>query len=304
MSVTVLVPDELGVSVLSRVDGISPVRFHRDEPLPEAAERAEVLIPQFLTGPEAIGSFSALPKLRLVQMLTSGAEQWIGKLPEGVLLSTARGAHGASVAEWVLTGLLAVYREFTGFAEAQRARTWTHHQTDTLHGKRILVIGAGDLAAELHRKLFAFDTPMTLVGTRARTGVHGIDELPGLLGGYDVVVLTVPVTDKTIGMVDAAFLSRMADHAILVNAARGPVVRTDALLAELTSGRLRAILDVTDPEPLPADHPLWTAPGLLLTPHVAGSSRGSMERAYEVITREISRFVAGELPLNLVNGDY
>ncbi|MFI6871772.1 NAD(P)-dependent oxidoreductase [Nocardia sp. NPDC050406] len=187
---------------------------------------------------------------------------------------------------------------------AQREHRWTQHQTDTLSGKRILIVGAGDLAAQMSRKLAAFDASVTLVGTTAREGVHGVDELPDLLGDADAVVLTVPVTSKTIGLVDAAFLARMADGAILVNAARGPIVRTDALLAELTAGRLRAVLDVTDPEPLPADHPLWDAPGLLLTPHVGGSSRGSRERAYAVAAREIARYLGGEPPRNLVHGEY
>lgn len=171
-------------------------------------------------------------------------------------------------------------------------------------GKRVLGIGAGDLGIELRRKLEAFDATLTLVGVKAREGVHGVDELPELLGGSDVVVLMVPVTGKTIGLIDAKFLTRMADDAILVNVARGPVVDTEALLSELISGRLRAALDVTDPEPLPSDHPLWTALGILLTPHVAGNSRGSTERAYAVATWEIARFAAGQQPKNLVHGEY
>jgi phosphoglycerate dehydrogenase-like enzyme len=143
-----------------------------------------------------------------------------------------------------------------------------------------------------------------MVGFHARDGVHGVDELPDLLPGHDAVVLMVPVTPATTGMVDAAFLAGMSDGAILVNAARGQVVDTDALLAELSSGRLRAALDVTDPEPLPPDHPLWTAPGLLLTPHVAGSVTGHQERSYAVVAAEVARFAAGKEPENLVHGDY
>ncbi|MET8875347.1 2-hydroxyacid dehydrogenase [Nocardia sp. NPDC004604] len=303
MPVTVLVPDDYGVGVLARLDGIHPVRYTPGEPLPAAAELAEVLVPAFLTGPESIDP-AGLPKLRLVQMLTAGTERWIGRLPDGVMLSNARGAHGGSSAEWVVAALLTIYRDLVEFADARRQRHWHYHQTDTLAGKRILGIGAGDLAIELRRRLEAFDATLTLVGTTARDGVHGVDELPELLGDYDAVVLMVPVTDQTIGMVDAQFLAAMADGAILVNVARGPIVQTRALLAELRSGRLRAALDVTDPEPLPSDHPLWTAPGLLLTPHVAGSSRGSLERAYAVVAAEITRYAAGEPPKNLVRGDY
>ncbi|CAM4387466.1 2-hydroxyacid dehydrogenase [Nocardia ninae] len=303
MAVIVLVPDDYGFEVLSGIDGIQPLRYEAGEPLPEGAEHAEVLVPKFLSRADTV-DLTQLPKLRLVQMMTAGAEGWISRLPDGVRLSTGRGAHGGSSAEWVMAALLHIYRELGGFADAQRAQQWTFHQTGTLVGKRILVVGAGDLAAELVRRLDGFDTEVTLVGTRARDGVHGVDELPDLLPGKNVVVLTVPVTSRTTGMVDAAFLAAMDDNAILVNIARGPVVRTDALLAELQSGRLRAALDVTDPEPLPPGHPLWTAPNLLLTPHVGGNSTGSYERGYAVVRAEIARFVAGAEPKNLVRGEY
>ncbi|WP_327140197.1 2-hydroxyacid dehydrogenase [Nocardia sp. NBC_01327] len=304
MTVTVLVSDDYGLAAVSRLEGVRALRFRLGEPLPAGADEAEILVPGFLVGADAVQMTWALPKLRLVQLLTAGAEAWVGKVPASVQVSIARGAHGASTAEWAITGLLTVYREFIEFAAAQREHRWTQHQTDTLSGKRILIVGAGDLAAELQRKLAPFDATSVLVGTHARDGVHGVDELPQLLGEFDAVVLMVPVTSKTIGMVDAAFLARMADGAILVNAARGPVVHTDALLAELRSGRLRAVLDVTDPEPLPAGHPLWDAPGLLLTPHVGGSSRGAQERGWAIATRQIGRYLAGEAPENLVHGEY
>ncbi|APA99513.1 2-hydroxyacid dehydrogenase [Nocardia seriolae] len=305
MTVTVLVPDNHGFEAVSRLEGACPLRYTLGEPLPAGADAAEVLVPTFLAGgPEHIELARSLPKLRLVQLLTAGAEAWVGKLPGDVMISTGRGAHGASTAEWTITGLLSVYREFTGFAIAQREHRWTQHRTDTLHGKRILIIGAGDLATELQRMLLPFDTTVELVGTYAREGVHGVDEIPTLLPHFDAAVLMVPVTSSTIGMVDAEFLSRMPDNAILVNAARGPVVRTDDLLAELESGRLRAVLDVTDPEPLPADHPLWDAPGLLLTPHVGGSSNGNLKRGWAIATAEIARYLAGEPPKNLVHGEY
>ncbi|MBF6180182.1 2-hydroxyacid dehydrogenase [Nocardia otitidiscaviarum] len=304
MATTVLIPDDDGLRAVSALDGVRAVRYEPGGPVPPGGADAEILVPGFLAGSAAAALAWELPKLRLIQLLTAGAEAWVGRIPEGVLLSTARGAHGASTAEWALTGLLTVYREFTEFAVAQREHRWTQHRTDTLHGKRVLIVGAGDLAAEMRRKLAPFDTPVTVVGTRARDGVHGVDELPDLIPHADAVILTVPVTSRTVGMVDADFLARMHDGAILVNAARGPVVRTDALLAELTARRLRAVLDVTDPEPLPADHPLWDAPGLLLTPHVGGSSRGSVERAYAVAVGEIQRYLAGEPLRNLVDGEY
>ncbi|MRH93117.1 phosphoglycerate dehydrogenase [Nocardia sp. SYP-A9097] len=304
MTVTVLVPDDYGLAAVSRLEGARAVRFRLGEALPDGAEEAEVLVPGFLVGHEAVHMTWELPKLRLVQLLTAGAEAWVGRVPEGVQLSIARGAHGASTAEWALTGLLTVYREFIEFAQAQREHRWTQHHTDTLSGKRILIVGAGDLARELERKLVAFDATCVKVGTHAREDIRGVGELPSLLGDFDAVVMMVPVTAATTGMVDAEFLARMTDGAILVNAARGPVVQTDALVAELQTGRLRAILDVTDPEPLPAGHPLWDAPGVLITPHVGGSSRGSQQRGWAIATEQIRRYLAGAAPENLVHGEY
>lgn len=292
------------MSVLAELDGVRPVRFEVGEPLPPGAQEADVLIPGFQAGAQSVAYIPQLPKLKLVQLLSAGAESWVGKLPDGIMLANCRGAHGGSTAEWVMAALLTIYREMREFAAAQAQHRWDLRKTDTLQGKRVLTIGAGDLGTQLKRRLEAFDSQVTLVGTTAREGVHGVDELPQLLGDYDVVVLMVPVTPKTVGMVDAKFLAQMADGAVLVNAARGPVVVTDDLLAELRSGRLRAALDVTDPEPLPSDHPLWTAPGLLLTPHVAGTCTGNFERAYAVAATQISMFAAGEKPSNLVRGEY
>ncbi|HEY0499214.1 MAG TPA: 2-hydroxyacid dehydrogenase [Kutzneria sp.] len=303
-TITVLVPDEHALDALSAIEGVRPVRYDVDGELPAEAAEAEVLIPPFLAGKRAVPLVDKLPELRLVQLLSAGAEVWLGRLPEGVALSTCRGAHGGSTAEWVVAVLLSFYRHLPYFLDAQRDRRWAFQVTDTLQDKRVLIVGAGDLGHQLARRLAPFDVTTTIVGRTARDGVHGEDELPGLLGSHDAVVLVVPLTSDTTGMVDAKFLSRMADGAILVNAARGPVVDTDALVAELRTGRLRAALDVTDPEPLPADHPLWSFDGLLLTPHVAGSCTGREKRAYGVAAAEVARFVRGEEPHNLVHGEY
>jgi phosphoglycerate dehydrogenase-like enzyme len=300
VTITVLVPDEQGEAALAGVDGLEVVRYDTDT-LPE---RAEILVPGFLAEADPAAFVARLPKLKLIQLLTAGAENWIGRVPEHVTLSIARGAHGGSTAEWALATLLAVYRELIPFERDRVTRTWVRRPTETLLDKKVLVIGAGDLGTELKRRLDACDAHTTLVGVRARDGVHGIDEVPGLLGTHDAVVLMVPLTPATAGMVDAGFLSSMRDGAVLVNAARGKVVDTAALVAELASGRLRAALDVTEPEPPPADHPLWTAPNLLLTPHVAASVEGYQSRAYAVVAAEIARYAAGERLHNVVRGDY
>jgi phosphoglycerate dehydrogenase-like enzyme len=275
-----------------------------DETPPPQAARAGFWVPQYLS-PDALGrQLAGLPELRVVQLLTAGADAYVGKLPAGVTLCDARGVHGSSTSEWVLTAILASLREFPGFVLDQQARRWSPHGTGELAGSRVLVVGAGDVGDAIRRRLLPFEVTVTMVARTARDGVHGIDELPDLLPAADVVVVVVPLTDATRGLVGTGFLARMRTGALLVNAARGPVADTAALLAELESGRLRAAVDVTDPEPLPADHPLWAAPGLLLTPHVGGAVTGFPRRAYGLVRAQLARWARDEPLENVVRDGY
>lgn len=294
MAVTVLVPDALAVAPLTQLEGVELLTYTDPGAWPSGADRAEVLVVGWGPVAPVAAQLGSLGELRLIQVVGAGFEDWLGRVPEGVVLSNARGAHGAPTAEWALAALLAVVRDLPDFVRRHDEQVWDKHETGTLIGARVLVLGAGDLATELQRRLEANDTSVTLVGRRARPGVAGMDELGELLPEHDAVVVMVPLDDSTRGLVDAEFLARMADGAILVNAARGAVVDTDALLAELDAGRLRAALDVTDPEPLPPEHPLWRAPGLLITPHVGGSTPGATERALVVLATELARYVAGD----------
>ena len=306
--VLVLVPDATGEEALQAVDGVRPVRYDEHggaEALPDEASEATVFVPGFLSAGDAVDLLGSCPKVRLVQLLSAGAEKWVDRVPDGVALSDCQGAHGGVTAEWVLTALLAVLREIPRCVRDQDAGEWDQRVTDTLIGKRVLLVGAGDLADQTARRLEPFDVDtVTRVGRRARDGVHATSELPDLLPHHDVVVLLVPLTDETRGMVDAAFLAAMADDAVLVNAARGPVVDTDALRSELEGRRLRAVVDVVDPEPLPADHPLSSAPNLLVTPHIGGSVPGFLDRAYRIVTTQLEAVARGEDPPNLVVGQY
>ncbi|MGY1841797.1 MULTISPECIES: 2-hydroxyacid dehydrogenase [unclassified Modestobacter] len=306
-------PDEtLHVLVPSRamaeaVEELSPrVRAHRwhpDDGLPTgAAARAQVLVPR---GGETLSDelLAALPDLRLVQLLSAGAEKFAGRLPGRVVLCNARGAHTPATAEWAVAATLAAQRGIPSFTREQDAGRWapaTHH---SLVGARVLIVGAGDIGRTIGAMMAGFDVELTYVARTARDGVHAMEELPDLLPRADVVVLIVPVTPQTTGLVDAGFLAAMKDDALLVNAARGVVVHTDALLAELHRGRLRAALDVTEPEPLPDGHPLFAAPGLLLTPHVAGDVPATLARATAAVTEQLARVLAGR-PLANVVGDY
>jgi phosphoglycerate dehydrogenase-like enzyme len=309
----ILTPDEtLHVLVPSRAIGgaiaaVSPrVRAHRidaDDGPPEGeAARAQMWIPR--SGGVAVpdnGFLEALPNLRVVQLLSAGAERFVDRLPDGVLLCNARGAHTPSTAEWAVTATLAALRGIPFFVREQDAGRWSFTTHSSLVGARVLLVGAGDIARAIGRMMAGFDVELTYVARSAREGVHSTAELPDLLPQADVVIVIVPVTPETTGMVDAAFLAAMKDGALLVNAARGVVVDTEALLAELTSGRLRAALDVTDPEPLPEGHPLWSAPGLLLTPHVGGAVPESNDRAAAAVVEQVTRILAGEPPVNVVD---
>lgn len=286
-------------------DGVTVVVWGPDgDPPPEAAG-AGFWVPQYMSADALRRQLDGLPRLEVVQLTTAGADAYAGKLPEGVTLCDARGVHGGSTSEWVLTAVLASLREFPRFVRDQARRHWPPLRfTGELAGSRVLVIGAGDVGEAVRRRMLPFDTTVTMVARRARDGAHGVEELPDLLPYADVVVVVVPLTDATRGLVDAAFLARMKDGALVVNASRGPVADTGALVAELSSGRLRAALDVTDPEPLPAEHPLWDAPGLLLTPHVGGAVAGFPARAFALVRAQLARWAAGEPLLNVVEDGY
>lgn len=285
--------------VLRTLPNVRILAYTRGEPLPAGAAEASILVSGGANVAQDLQGFpGSLPNLKLIQTLSAGVNNWLGKVPEGVILSNARGAHGGATAEWALAALLAIFRDFPRYVRQQETHTWDRVRSDGLQEQRVLIVGAGDLATQLQRRLVACDASVTLVGRHARDGVRSMDDLPDLLPNHDAVVIMVPQTTATTGLVDASFLARMPDGAVLVNAARGPIVETDALLAELTSGRLRAALDVTDPEPLPADHPLWAAPNLLITPHVGGAVERGDERAWTTAREQIAQFLDTGRPAN------
>ncbi len=273
---------------------------------PDGVDDAEFWVPGHMANDagQRAAAYRAMPRLRVVQLTSAGADVFAADVPDGVVLCDAQGVHGGSTSEWVLAAVLAVVRDIPAFVRAQERGAWASHTTDELAGKRVLVVGAGDLGGRVARRLEAFDAVPTLVARRPRPGVRGVDELPELLPDADVVVLVVPLTDATRGMVDAAFLARMPDGALLVNAARGPVADTAALTAELVAGRLRAALDVTDPEPLAPESPLWQLPNVLITPHVGGNVVGLPPRAYRLVREQLARYLGGEPLVNVVREGY
>jgi phosphoglycerate dehydrogenase-like enzyme len=240
----------------------------------------------------------------LVQSQTMGYDGVADYLPDGVAFSNATGVHETATGELALTMILASLRGIPDAVDGQHAGEWRHKWHPGLADMRVLVIGTGGVGREVVRRLEPFEVSITRVARTGRTDgfgvVQSIVDLPALLPEADVVVLAVPLTAETKSLVDAAFLASMADGALLVNVSRGPVVRTDQLVAELAAGRLMAALDVTDPEPLPAEHPLWRTPNTLITPHVGGHTGAMLPRVPEPLKRQIARVAVGQPPLNQV----
>jgi phosphoglycerate dehydrogenase-like enzyme len=225
-------------------------------------------------------------------------------VPEGVLLCNGRGIHNASTAELALTLTLASLRGIPGFVDDQHEGRWHQGWRQSLADKTVLIVGYGDIGRDVERRLVPFEVEVLRVARTARDGVHALDALPELLPSVDVVILIVPGTSETRGLVDATFLARMRKGALLVNVARGPVVVTDDLVAALESGHVHAALDVTDPEPLPAGHPLWSAPNVLITPHVGGATPAMWPRAHKLVREQLERYAAGEPVQNVMTGEY
>ena len=271
---------------------------------PDGAERIQFFVGRYDAPPPPGEVLRALPALQVIQLVSAGVEPWLSLVPDGVLLCNGRGVHGASTAELAVAGMLAVLRRLPEFLALQRAEDWTPLDADGLTGRRLLVIGAGDIGQRIAAVARVFDASATLVARSGRDGVHPLDDLAGLVPNHDVVALAVPHTPDTHHLVDAKFLAAMPDGALLVNIARGGIVDTDALVPELTSRRLHAFLDVTDPEPLPPGHPLWSAPNLVLTPHVGGGTVGWQRRAYLLVREQVLRFHSGRPLRNQVQHGY
>jgi phosphoglycerate dehydrogenase-like enzyme len=285
-------------------DGVEIEVFTGREGYPSDPAGVDFWVPPFLARSKVAKPLADMPSLKVIQLLSAGAEVWVPVVPDGVALCDARGVHTGVTAEWTVGAIIASMRGFDRFARQQERREWKVQWMETATEKRALILGAGDIGERTAAVLTALGTEVVKVARRPRPGVHGIDELDALLPTVDIVVVIVPLTDATRGMVDAKFLSRMKDGALLVNAARGPIVDTDALTEEVASGRLRCALDVTDPEPLPADHPLWGLEGALVTPHVGGSVHGMIARGYAPVGDQIRRFAAGESLENVVTEGY
>jgi phosphoglycerate dehydrogenase-like enzyme len=284
------------------VDGVEVVVWNGDGPPPDG--EVPFWVPHYATRADVIDRGHLLRGLRVVQLQSAGYDGVAGRLPVGVTLCNATGVHDDATAEHAVGLVLASLR---GIPEAVRNHGhWTSDKMRrSLADSRVLVLGYGSIGRALAERLLPMKAVVTAVATRERDDdlvgrVRAIDDLPGLLPEQDVVVVLVPLTDTTRGLLDDAAMSLLPDGALVVNVARGPVVDTDAVLAH--AGRLRFALDVTDPEPLPNGHPLWEAPDVLVTPHIAGGTTAMLPRISALVRDQLRRMVAGEQLVNVVSG--
>lgn len=267
------------------------------------AEVAFYVLP-YMKGAATLEKSADMPKLRVVQTLTAGYDEFLPLLPAAATLCNAAGLHDASTAELALALALASGRHLDSYARAQSAGAWRQIWGRSLADQHVLIVGYGHIGQAIERRLQGFEVAsITRVARHGRSGpprVHPIEDLHRLLPQADVAFLIAPSTPETEHLISARELKLLPDQALLVNVARGKLIDTGALLAELSTGRIRAALDVTDPEPLPADHPLWRQPGVLISPHVGGASSAFGPRADRLIASQLARFAAGEPLANVV----
>ena len=266
------------------------------------------VVPYMKRHPVKTRPLERMRNLQVIQTLTAGIDDMTASLSSivpGVRLCNARGVHEASTAELALALTLASLRGIPGFVRAQQQEHWQGDFHPALADRSVLIVGYGAIGSAIEDRLTPFELARVARVARsaratARGPVHPLAELPALLPDMDVVILSTPLDETTRHLVDAEFLARMKDGALLVNVARGPVVDTKALLAELESGRITAALDVTDPEPLPQGHPLWHAPGVLISPHVGGPTSAFLPRAKRLVADQLGRFVNREPLRNVI----
>jgi phosphoglycerate dehydrogenase-like enzyme len=266
-----------------------------------------------------------LKGVKAVQGLWAGVDALRPLIPADVTLCNARGVHDAPTAEWAVTAALAMQKYLPFYTDLQRRADWSGKDgaeniyllsegvardpdcpvlVEEICDKTVLIVGYGSIGQAVEARLAPFGCTFLRIARSARPGVSPVTALDALLPQADIVILTMPLTGETRGLMNAARIAEMKRGALLVNAARGGVVDTAALTAALEQGLLRAALDVTDPEPLPPDHPLWRAPNLLITPHIATDTPRFMGRAFAFAASQARRFARGEPLLNIIHGDY
>jgi phosphoglycerate dehydrogenase-like enzyme len=266
----------------------------------DAIDQVTFYVPPYMSGWKGLAPVERMRNLRTLQLPNAGYDDAVPLARPGVDICNARGVHDISTAELALALILASTRGLHTLVRNQDGEKWRPKTYRTLWRAKVAVVGFGNIGQTIARLLDPFDADVTGFSRSGTAGSETIDTLAGRLPEFDIVVLILPATPDTIGLVDAEFLAAMKDGALLVNVARGPIVVTDALVAELQRGRLRAAIDVTDPEPLPSGHPLWSAGDVIITPHVGGNSEAFAPRMRALVSSQLERIAAGNKPDHIV----
>ncbi|MDJ0338764.1 2-hydroxyacid dehydrogenase [Cryobacterium sp. PH31-O1] len=281
--------------------GVEVIEWALDGPAPRP--RFDLVVTPYMGKTDRLAHLAGV-ETGLVQSQSIGYDGVDQVLPAGHVFANAASVHETSTAELTLALILASQRGIDDFVRAAEAGVWAPAHHASLADRTVLLLGYGGVGQAIETRLLAFETTVIRVARTARSdergAIHGFESLPELLPGADIVVVGVPLTAETTHLVDDAFLARMRDGSLLVNIARGPVADTDALLAHAASGRIRLALDVTDPEPLPAGHPLFALPNVLISPHVGGASSAMLPRMARLVREQIERMLRGDPPLNVV----
>jgi phosphoglycerate dehydrogenase-like enzyme len=282
-------------------EGVDVVLWDLTGPAP--ADHLDLVVPPYMGASAKLGALEGVTT-RLVQSQSIGYDDVAAALPPGHVFANAASVHETSTAELTLALVLAAQRGIPDFVRAAGEGRWAPARHASLADRRVLIVGYGGVGQAIEERLLPFEVDVTRVASRARDDergrIHGIDELPDLLPAAEIVIVGVPLTDATTDLIDDAFLSALPDGALVVNIARGRVADTAAILDHATRGRLRFALDVTDPEPLPAGHPLFALPNVLVSPHVGGASTAMMPRMARLVRDQVERMLRGDAPRNVV----
>lgn len=256
--------------------------------------KISLYVPKYMGGAKALSHTEKMHSLQLLQLLMAGYEDALSYMKDGQQLANARGVHDFSTAELAISMMLAHFKNHKEFAENQKNSKWLHKTTGSLYGKKIAIIGAGSIGSKLAGMLSVFETTTQLYASYARDAIKAIDDLYKDVATFDCIIVIVPLTDKTRNLIDERILSAMKAGSLLVNVARGPVVNTADLFTELSKGRISAALDVTDPEPLPVDHPLWKLSNCQIIPHVGGDSEAFEPQARKFLEQQFRDIAEGK----------
>lgn len=253
-------------------------------------ESVEIYIPKYMGGAKVWSEIANFPNLKVVQLLMAGYEEALPHMRKGLRLCNAKGVHDQSTAELGVALMASHFLGIKSYIKNMESGKWDGAQRDSLYGKKVAIVGAGSVGTRLKEMLDAFKVESIFYARTARAGVNAFSEFSERISEFDAVVLILPLTSESRHLITKKELSAMKRGALLVNLARGAVVKTDDLVSVLKEGLIAAALDVTDPEPLPSDHELWKLPNVIISPHVGGNSSAFEPQARKFLEEQIARY--------------